>query len=300
MSKTILIAGATGMIGKRLVNSLQSRGDEIFLLTRDVISARSIFPDAKKVIHWDDIGSLRSEKINGIINLAGMNMGAKRWNGKVKKQLYYSRIHTTRKIVELINSMISKPEVLINASGVDYYGDTGDMDIYEDSLPGTSFAAKLTVDWESEASRAIHYGARVVYVRTGVVLSEDSPALRKMILPFKFFIGGYPGSGKQYFSWIHINDIINVYIYVLDNSNVSGAVNAVSPNSLTMKDFCSELGKVLHRPSYFPAPALLLKLVFGEMSELVLSGRKAIPKKLLDSGFEFHFTKVSEALQIVI
>jgi uncharacterized protein (TIGR01777 family) len=300
MSKTILIAGATGMIGKRLVKSLQSRGDEIFLITRDVDSAQDVFPNAKKVIIWDDITSLREETIDGVINLAGMNMGEKRWNEKIKKQLYYSRIHTTRKIVGLINFMIKKPEVLINASGVDYYGDTGDRDIYENSLPGMSFTAKLTADWELEASRAEHYGVRVAYIRTGFVLSGDSPALQKMILPFKFFAGGYPGNGEQYFSWIYIDDLIRLYLFLLDNTSIRGAVNAVSPNPLRMKEFTKMLGKVLHRPSYFPAPALLMKLMFGEMAELVLEGRKALPKKIADAGFKFQYPEALEALRTVL
>jgi hypothetical protein len=179
---------------------------------------------------------------------------------------------------------------------VDYYGDTGDRDIHEDSIPGKSFAAELTVDWESEASRAEHFGVRVVFVRTGFVLSEDSPALKKMALPFKFFAGGYPGNGKQYFSWIHINDIIGIYQFVLDNNNIRGGVNAASPHPLMMKDFCFELGKVLHRPSYFSAPAFLMKILFGEMSELILTGRKALPKKLIDAGYTFQYADASEAL----
>jgi uncharacterized protein (TIGR01777 family) len=300
MSKTILITGATGLIGPRIVHALRSRGDDVIVVTRDDISTRLKLPDVKKIVNWDNIILLKNESIHGVINLAGMNMGAKRWNEKIKKQLYYSRIHTTRKIVDFINSMTNKPEVLVNASGVDYYGDTGDRDIYEDSPPGTSFAAKLTADWEAEAQRAEKAGVRVVLIRTGFVLAPDSPALKKMALPFKLFLGGYPGDGKQYFSWIHINDIIGIYLFVLDHNDIRKVVNAVSSNPLMMKDFCFELGKVLHRPSYFPAPAFLMKILFGEMSELVLTGRKVLPKKLQHFGYEFQFSKALDALKTVI
>jgi uncharacterized protein (TIGR01777 family) len=300
MSKTMLITGATGLIGPRIVLALRSRGDDVIAVTRDDISTRLKLPDVKKIVNWNNLTSLNNESLHGVINLAGMNMGVKRWNEKIKKQLYYSRIHTTRKIVDFINSMTNKPEVLVNASGVDYYGDTGDRDIYEDSPPGTSFAAKLTADWEAEAQRAEKAGVRVVLVRTGFVLAPDSPALKKMALPFKFFAGGYPGNGKQYFSWIHINDIIGTYLFVLDHNDIRKAVNAISPNPLMMKDFCFELGKVLHRPSYFPVPAFLMKILFGEMSELVLTGRKALPKKLQHFGYEFQFPGALDALRTVI
>jgi len=300
MPKTILITGATGLIGPRIVLALLSRGDDVIIVTRDELSAKLKLPGVKKFVNWNNITSLKNELIHGVINLAGMNMGAKRWNNKIKKQLYYSRIHATRKIVEFINTMIRKPEVLVNASGVDYYGDTGDKDIYEDSAPGTSFAAKLTADWESEASRVEHYGVRVVFVRTGFVLSEDSPALKKMALPFKFFAGGYPGSGKQYFSWIHIDDLVGIYLLALDSPAIKGAVNASSPHPETMIDFCRYLGKAMHRPSLFRAPGFLLRILFGEMADLILLGRKALPKKLQESGYVFQLPTVFDALRTVI
>lgn len=293
----ILITGATGFIGRYLVKSLNSRGEDLFVVTRNTDSAKKVFPDLKHFIEWDNLDSVKNVKIDAIINLAGMNLDEKRWNEKVKKQIYDSRIISTRRVVELIKTMPAKPEVLINASGVDYYGDTGDNDIDENAPPANSFFSKVVQDWEKEALKAQDPGVRVVVIRTGFVIALNSKALRKMVLPFKLFAGGYAGSGKQYLSWIHINDLVRVYEFVLDNTKIKGAVNASSPNPVRMKDFAKIIGKILHRPGFIPAPEFLLRILFGDVAEAVIAGRRALPKKLTEAGFKFKYENAVEAVK---
>jgi len=293
----ILITGATGLIGGYLVKALTARRDEVFIVTRNSRSTGGVFPGVKNFIEWDNLDSLKSVKINAVINLAGMNLDEKRWNEKIKKQLYDSRINSTRKLVELMKIMIHKPEVLINASGVDYYGDTGDKDIYEDSPPADLFISQLVCDWEKEALKAEITGVRVVMLRTGFVTAKDSMAFKKMVLPFKLFAGGYAGGGKQYLSWIHIDDLVRVYEFILGNAQIRGAVNAVSPYPERMKDFAKYIGKTLRRPWFFPAPGFLLKILFGEIAIVLISGRKALPKKLQDAGFKFKYEKAVDAVR---
>lgn len=293
----ILITGATGLIGSRLVKAFTARGDEVFIVTRNVKSARLIFGAVNSFVEWRDIDSLKDEKIDVFINLAGMNLDEKRWNEEIKKKIYNSRINSARKLVELISSMPQKPEVLINASGVDYYGDTGDKDIFEDSPPANLFISKLVCDWENEALRAEKYGVRIVLLRTGFVIAPDSKAFKKMVLPFKLFAGGYAGKGKQYLSWIHIEDLVKIYGYVIDNKGITVALNASSPNPERMKDFAKLIGKVLHRPWFFPAPRFLMKVLFGEVAEVILAGRKALPKKLVEAGFKFKFENAFDAVK---
>jgi uncharacterized protein (TIGR01777 family) len=293
----ILITGATGLIGSYLVKVLSARGDEVFIVTRNSSSAGRVFPGVKNFAEWNNLDSLKNVKINAVINLAGMNLDEKRWNEKVKKQLYDSRINSTRKLVEFMKTMTHKPEVLINASGVDYYGNTGDKDIYEDSPPADLFISQLVYDWEKEALEAEKSGVRVVTLRTGFVIAKDSKAFKKMVLPFKLFAGGYAGSGKQYLSWIHVDDLVRVYEFILDNAQIKGAVNAVSPNPERMKDFAKYIGKALHRPWFYPAPGFLLKILFGEIAVVLISGRRALPKKLQDAGFKFKYKKAADAIK---
>jgi uncharacterized protein (TIGR01777 family) len=293
----ILITGATGLIGHYLVKLFSSGGNEIFIITRNTESAQRVFPEQKNFVEWNNLDSLKHINIDAVINLAGMNLDEKRWNDKVKKQLYDSRINATRKTVELIGSMLHKPEVLINASGVDYYGDTGDKDIFEDSPAADFFAAKIVSDWEAEAVKAEQYGVRVVCLRTGFVIATDSKAFKKMVLPFRLFAGGYAGSGRQYLSWIHIDDLVKIYRYIIENKEVKGAVNASSPNPEHMKDFAKLIGKVLRRPWFFPVPGFMMKIMFGEVSDVILAGRKALPKKLIDAGFKFKFPNAFDAVK---
>ena len=296
MSTTILITGATGLIGSRLVSFLSQKDSDIIAVSQNVTHARKILPSAKKIIAWNELDSVANEKIDTIINLAGTNLDAKRWSGKFRKEIYDSRIESTGKIIGLIKDMPSKPEVLINASGVDYYGNTGDKDIDENSPHEDSFIGNLVYDWEQEAIKAKQYGVRVVCLRTGFVIAHESKAFKKMINPYKMFVGGYPGSGKQFLSWIDIEDLVNIYLFCIGNKSLSGGLNASSPSPMRMKEFSRLIGKVLHRPWFSPAPALILKIMFGGISSLILSGRKALPGTLLKAGFSFKYPDAFDSL----
>jgi uncharacterized protein (TIGR01777 family) len=293
----ILITGATGLIGRYLSRSFFSRGDNIIIVTRSAGSAKAVYPNSGDIAEWGNLHSIINEDISAVINLAGMNLDEKRWNDAVKKQLYNTRINSTRRLIKFISTMKQKPEVLINASGVDYYGDTGEKDIYEDSPPADMFAAKIVRDWEKEAMKAEKYGVRVILLRTGFVIAPDSRAFKKMVLPFRLFAGGYGGNGRQYLSWIYINDLVKVYEYVIDNKKLIGAINACSPNPERMKDFAKHIGKVLHRPWFFPVPGFIMKILFGEVSDVILAGRRALPKKLTDAGFEFKYPDALSAIR---
>ncbi len=193
--------------------------------------------------------------------------------------------------------MRSKPEVLINASGVDYYGDTGDKHIGEDTQMADSFMGHLVNDWEAEALKAKEFGVRVACLRTGFVIARNSKAYKKLLLPYKYFLGGYAGSGKQYLSWIDIDDLIGIYKFCINNNSVSGSINASSPYPEIMKNFSKQIGKLLHRPAFFRVPAFVLKILFGEISELILTGRKALPVKLLQAGYSFKFEHAIDSLK---
>jgi uncharacterized protein (TIGR01777 family) len=294
LPKRILITGATGLIGPRIVNLLQSRGDEPLVLTTNAVSAQKIFPGLK-VTEWKDIFSLKDEMIDGIIHLAGMNLGDKRWDEKVRKEIYDSRIDSARKIVELISVMPVKPEVLISASGVDYYDDKGDADVYEDSPPADNFIGHLCADWENEALKAKKFGVKAAVIRTGFVIAKNSKAVDKFALPFKLYIGGPIGSGKQYISWIHIDDLTGIYLFLLDNKNIDGAINGTAPNPEKMKDFSRAIAKAMHRPCLFPVPGFAVKIIAGGISELILTGRKALPKKIMNFGYKFKYVNAFEA-----
>jgi hypothetical protein len=296
MPFTILITGATGLIGLRLVKTLSEKESEIIAVSQNVFNAQKILPGVKKIISWNDLESLMNEKFDAVINLAGTNLDAKRWSAKFRKEIYDSRIESTRKIAGLIKDLPSKPEVLINASGVDYYGDTREMDIDENSPHEDSFIGNLVYDWEQEAFKAKESGVRVVCLRTGFVISRDSNAFKKMVKPYKLFVGGYPGNGKQFLSWIDIEDLVNIYLFCIENRSLFGGMNATSPNPVRMKEFSHFMGKILHRPAFLPAPALLLKLMFGGISGLILSGRKALPGTLLKAGFSFKYPDAFECL----
>ncbi|HJY63302.1 MAG TPA: TIGR01777 family oxidoreductase [Ignavibacteria bacterium] len=301
MSKTVLISGATGLIGREIVNSLLNRGDKVIIVTTDKPKALKILSTrVSQFVTWDELNTLAGEKIDAIINLAGKNIGENRWSNKTKKEIYDSRILSTRKIVEMVKKMKIKPGVLVNASGADYYGNRGDEKITEDSPPGYDFLSGVCIDWEKEAYNAEDYGVKVVIIRNGFVLAKEAPAVKKLVLPFKLFVGGAIGSGRQYVSWIHIDDITKIYIFAIDNVSLSGAVNGVSPEPLSMKEFCKNIGKVMHRPSFFPIPSVAVKIIAGEMSQVVLHGRKAFPDKLIKNGFKFKFQNCLHALKDII
>lgn len=272
----VIVAGASGLIGTELVKALRARGDQVLALPR--------YGSAP----WQVDG------FDAVINLAGANLSAKRWSPGFKKEILESRVDTTRALVEAIEKATRKPRVLVNASAVGFYGGgRGDETLDENGAPGSDFLSGIVKAWEAEAQKS---SVRSVQLRTGIVLSTKGGALQPMLPPFKAFVGGPVGSGKQWFPWIHIADEVGAILWCLDNG-LSGPVNLVAPGIVNMKDFAKALGRALHRPSLFPVPGAALKLLLGEFAEVVLDGQRAVPKKLFDKGFRFRFTDVNEALR---
>lgn len=271
----VVIAGASGLIGSRLLAGLRARGDEAVALPR--------FGTAP----WN------VEGIDGVVNLAGANVGGKRWSDEYKKELVESRVQPTRALIEAIRKASKKPRVLVNASAIGYYGDGKDELITESSPAGQDFLATLVVAWEAEAAKS---PIRTVMPRTGIVLAPKGGALEKMVPPFKAFVGGPIGSGKQWFPWIHLQDEVDAILFSLDHQTLQGPVNFAAPGIVTMKEFSKALGRALHRPSWAPVPAPVLRVAVGEFAEAILTGQRAIPKKLESAGFKFKFPTLDAAL----
>ena len=301
MSKRIIITGATGLIGKKLANALISRGDEVIIFSRDSEKAKTIFPNAIECVEWDyhkpDLWKSKIENADAVIHLAGINLFSKRWNDDFKNAVLESREASTKNLVEAIKSCAKKPEVFISASGIGYYGDSGETVLNENSPKGNDFLSDVCGVWESESRKIGEYGIRNVQIRTGLVLSPEDGALKQMLPPFKFFIGGPLGNGKQWSSWLHINDIVGIYLHAIHNENVSGAVNAATQNPVRMKEFAKTIGKVLKRPSLFPVPKFILKIVVGEAAEVVTASQRIDANKIVDSGYQFKFDNLEKALK---
>ncbi|WP_337864855.1 TIGR01777 family oxidoreductase [Ignavibacterium sp.] len=299
--KKIIITGATGLIGRKLSQKLSEAGHQIIVFSRNASSAKNILKKEFIYIDWDYrkndnwIESISSA--DAIVHLAGINLFSKRWNQKFKEEILSSRRETTKALVDAIKLSERKPEVFVSASGVGYYGDCGGKLLDENSPAGNDFLAEVCKVWESEAAEVEQSDVRRVSVRTGIVLSKEDGALRKMLFPFKLFIGGPLGNGKQWFPWIHIDDIVGIYCHAIENQNLNGAVNAASPNICTMKEFARSLGKVLNRPSLFPVPEFALKIAIGEAGKVVLMSQRVEVKKILESVYKFKFEKLEEALR---
>lgn len=296
--KKILLTGATGLIGKRIANKLIERGDEVTVFTRSVDNARRAIPDAAKYVDWNynnDDWLINLEGVDGVIHLAGENVMARRWNKEHKNKILKSRIDPTRSLVNAIGKIAEKPKVFISASATGFYGNS-EQPVTEESLPGKDFLAGVVIAWENEAKKAAGYNVRSVNIRIGIVLDKNEGALYRMIKPFNYFAGGPLGTGKQWFPWIHIEDVAGIFLHALDNENVAGILNAVSPHSLRMDEFCKSLGKVMNRPSLLKVPVFLLRLIFGEGANVLISGAKVIPKRTMEFGYKYKFENEEKAL----
>jgi uncharacterized protein (TIGR01777 family) len=297
--KQILITGGTGFIGNHLGEMLMRQGHYLTIVTRSPGAHKSEEAKNQKFISWDELSSVM-EKIDVVINMAGENLFGERWTPKVKERLYSSRIQTTRKLVDAIRASVSKPEVFISASGVNYYKDAGDHVIDEDSEPGDDFLANLCIDWEKEAELASSLGVRVVIARFGIVLEKDGGVIEKMRLPFKLFVGGPVGSGDQYMPWIHMEDLCRILIYAMENEDLKGALNACAPEPVTMNEFADELGEIMNRPSFFRVPEFVLDVVLGEAAVPVTGSLRVQPKVLQKSGFHFEYEDIGLALADIL
>jgi uncharacterized protein (TIGR01777 family) len=297
----VLVTGATGFVGKRVVKQLLDKGDEVVVLTRNIAKGALCLGSKCKYFLWNDTTMAPPAEafagVDGVIHLMGEGIAEKRWSESQKKKIYDSRIITTSKIVEVIEGLEKKPSVFVSASGVGIYGNRGDEEVTEQSSLASDFLAQVCKDWEAEANKAKKLGLRVVIVRTGVVLGQDGGALKKMLPIFKLGAGGPVGSGKQYMSWIHVDDLAGMYVEAVKNNSLEGIFNGTAPYPATSKEFARQLGKTLGRPAFAPAPAPALKLVFGEMSQILLEGQKVLPVKFKENKFRFRFPTLEMALK---
>ena len=292
------IVGATGFIGVPLCHSLKQDGWKITVLARNVDSAEKALGPGYNIIGWTSemgIPEGTLEDVDIVINLAGESIGKGRWTKERKKQIFDSRINTTRKLIDVIKRLDKKPTTLINASAAGYYGPRDDEALCESEEAGDGFLAGVCKAWEEEALKAKRFHLRVVPIRIGVVLGNGG-ALKRMVIPFKLFAGGNIGSGKQWLSWIHRDDLIGIIKYVAGNQSINSPVNATSPKPVTMKEFTKTLGQVLHRPSWLPIPSAFLKMGLGEAADMVLKGQRVLPCKLIEAGYEFKFESLADAL----
>lgn len=296
----ILVTGSTGLVGSVLVPLLQDEGHEIVRLVRQE-------PSGREDIRWDpqagsiDRDALAGAGIEAAVHLAGENIAAGRWTAAQKRRIRDSRVEGTRLLSETLAGLESPPNVLVCASAIGYYGDRGDEELTEESPSGDGFLAEVCREWEAAADPARAQDLRVVHVRTGVVLSTQGGALPKMLTPFKLGLGGIVGSGRQYWSWISVEDVAAIYRYALTNAELSGPVNAVAPTPATNYEFTKALGRVLGRPTVAPLPAFAARLMLGEMAdELLLASARVLPTRLQEVGYAFQHPELEGALRHVL
>ncbi|MDB5347369.1 MAG: uncharacterized protein JWP89_5746 [Schlesneria sp.] len=294
----VLVTGATGLVGSALVPVLTANGHEVFRLTR---SEAKLGND----INWNptsrDLPKARLEGLDAVVHLAGENIAASRWTNKVKERLRFSRVDTTKFLCDTLAQLQQPPKTLVCASAIGYYGQRGAEILTESTSPGTGFLADLCRDWEAACEPARKLGMRVVNLRIGVILSPKGGALAKMLTPFRMGVGGVIGSGRQYWSWISIDDVVEAIHTSLTNSHLSGPVNATAPTPVMNVDFTKTLGTVLGRPTIFPMPAFAARLALGEMADdLLLGSARVMPNRLSESNFQFQHPKLEGALRFLL
>lgn len=299
-TKQILMTGGTGFIGSYLCEELLKAGHFLTLITRSADKYSEEQAKNMRYIGWEDSLQEEVNRADIIINLAGENLFGQRWTESVKKKIYDSRVLSTGKLTRLISTAESKPELFISASGVGIYGDRGDTILDESSSTADDFLATVCIDWEKEALKAAEAGVRVVISRLGLVMEDSGGFIEKMILPFKLFAGGPIGDGKQFMPWIHMADLLRAILFLIEQKDISGPVNLCSPEPVTMNELAESMGKILNRPSFIRVPEFALNLVLGEAAQPVLSSLRVHPKLLKDSGFEFEFNDLKEALADIL
>jgi uncharacterized protein (TIGR01777 family) len=291
----ILITGASGLIGRALRRSLEDKGHELLLASRSE-------PKKRNQINWTiEEGFAEPERLEGfdaVIHLAGESISSLRWSEAKKRAIRDSRVLGTRSVVEAMEQMRQKPKVFISGSATGIYGDRGDEEMTEADEPGDTFLSEVCKDWEAESLKAEALGIRTVLLRTGIVLAQDGGALATMLTPFKLGVGGVVGSGRQFMSWISLDDEVGAIVFLLENEEIRGPVNVVAPNPVTNKEFTKTLGEVIYRPTIFPLPAFAVDLIFGEMGDaLLLDSTRVVPQRLLDAGYKFKYTNLKPALE---
>ncbi|MCC3423565.1 MAG: TIGR01777 family oxidoreductase [Microcoleus sp. PH2017_01_SCD_O_A] len=303
----VAIAGATGFVGSRLVEKLQAAGHQVVVLSRDAAKAGRVFP-ASAYPNLEVVAYTPAESgdwqnsiagCDAVVNLAGVPIAEERWTEARQQAILDSRRLTTAKLVEAIVNANPKPSVFVSASAIGYYGTSETAEFDESSPAGNDFLAAVCKDWEAAAQPAKNAGTRLAILRLGIVLGMGG-ALAKMLPPFKLFAGGPIGTGKQWFSWIHREDVVDLILYSLQNSQVQGVLNATAPNPVRMNELCQTLGEVLSRPSWLPVPGFALEMLLGDGAKVVLEGQKVLPKQTLASGFQYQYPMLKLALEEIL
>jgi uncharacterized protein (TIGR01777 family) len=284
----VLVAGGTGFVGGALRRSLRGAGHTVLVVTRT--------PHGEGDVGWDQLGDVVS-KVEAVVNLAGEPIAGGRWTSERKAAIRDSRVQGTRRLVEALDAAARRPRVLVNASAIGWYGDRGDEPLDERAGPGEGFLAEVCRDWEAEALRAEPLGVRVVRLRIGIVLAPDGGALARMLPPFRAFVGGRLGSGRQWMSWVHRDDVVGLLRAAIASEEYRGPVNATAPRPVTNREFTETLARVLGRPAIVSVPALGLRLALGEMAEMLLAGQRVFPAAAERAGYRFRFTDLATALR---
>lgn len=291
-----VITGGSGFIGQALCRRLATTGATIEVLSRDPARAARVLPSGTHIV--SRLEDLRHEvPIDAVVNLAGEPIADRRWTATRKQRLRDSRIAVTDALVDWMRELDPRPGTLLSASAVGFYGDQGDVAVTEGSPPHEEFTHELCADWEQSASRARALGIRVTIARIGLVIGPDGGFLQRLLPAFRFGLGGPIGSGRQWMSWIHRDDLLSLFEWLLTHRNVVGVFNATAPNPVTSAQFAHTLGRVLHRPALLPLPEFVLRTAFGEMSRLLLTGQRVLPARVLDAGFTFRFPDLESALR---
>jgi uncharacterized protein (TIGR01777 family) len=299
----ILITGATGFVGRRLCEMLHQAGHTVRALSRDSVAAKQRVPLLKEVFPWNPLQELPPlqafEGCDAVINLAGESI-AGRWTAPKKQLIRDSRVLGTKNLVNALAQLSSRPKVLISASAIGYYGDRGEETLTEDAAPGSDFLAQVCRDWENEALKAESLGMRVVRLRIGLVLGRGGGTLQALLPLFRVGLGGPLGSGRQWWSWIHRDDLCRLIVQILANESISGPVNATAPQPVRQKEFAQVLGRVLRRPAFLPTPAFALKIALGEFADGILASQRVLPRRAQEMGYRFQFEELEGALREIL
>lgn len=290
-----LITGGTGYIGSALIKKLENQGNSFIILSR---TTKQQSKYCKIITSLDQLSP--NTKIDAVINLSGSPID-RIWNTKIKQDIIDSRVNTTKNLVAFLKRLKTTPKVMISASAIGYYGNNPNVIITEDSKPQASFTHTICKLWEDEATKVEKLGIRLCIIRISVVLGQNSRMIKKILLPFKLGLGGKFGSGNQIFSWIHIEDLVRAIIYLVKNNNSIGIYNLAAGDNITNQEFITNLGNIIHRPTFCTVPQKLIKLIWGEMGqELLLTNQNIYPKRLIKEGFKFNFDKINRALQDIL
>jgi uncharacterized protein (TIGR01777 family) len=296
----ITIAGGTGFVGKALMNHLLAYNHEVIILTRNVKNTNG--NNRIRYVQWLSENSSPLQALEGtdiFINLAGESINSGRWTEQRKEKILSSRLESVNALLDIISKLNIKPRALINASAIGIYGTSFENTFTEKETHGfgNDFLSKTVQQWENEASKASQLGIRTVFCRFGIILDKHNGALPKIAFPYQSFIGGPIGNGRQWMSWIHIEDVVNGILFIIENEQMDGPINFSAPNPVTMSEFGKSLSSVLHRPHWLPVPSIALRLLLGEMSTLVVDGQKVLPEKLLENGYPFKYSNLNLALK---